>query len=44
MGLSIDGPKELHDRYRVAKDGKPTFDQVFATAQSCTGMVCRSTR
>ncbi|MGB2634882.1 MAG: anaerobic sulfatase maturase [Candidatus Acidiferrum sp.] len=33
VGLSIDGPKELHDRYRVAKDGKPTFDKVFAAAQ-----------
>src|SRR4029077_1918485 len=32
-GLSIDGPKELHDQYRVAKDGKPTFDKVFAAAQ-----------
>jgi serine-type anaerobic sulfatase-maturating enzyme len=33
VGLSIDGPKELHDRYRVAKDGKPTFEKVFAAAQ-----------
>jgi serine-type anaerobic sulfatase-maturating enzyme len=33
VGLSIDGPKELHDHYRVAKDGKPTFDRVFAAAQ-----------
>ena len=33
VGLSIDGPKELHDRYRVAKDGKPTFDKVFSAAQ-----------
>jgi uncharacterized protein len=33
VGLSIDGPKELHDRYRVAKDGKPTFDRVFAAAE-----------
>jgi uncharacterized protein len=33
VGLSIDGPKELHDRYRVAKDGKPTFAKVFAAAQ-----------
>jgi uncharacterized protein len=28
-GLSIDGPKELHDRYRVDKRGKPTFDAVM---------------
>src|ERR1700722_787531 len=29
VGLSIDGPKELHDRYRVDKGGKPTFDAVM---------------
>ncbi len=33
VGLSIDGPKELHDQYRVAKDGKPTFDKVFSAAR-----------
>ena len=33
VGLSIDGPKKLHDRYRVANDGEPTFDKVFAAAQ-----------
>ena len=32
VGLSIDGPRELHDKYRIAKDGKPMFDQVFKTA------------
>ncbi len=30
VGLSIDGPQELHDRYRVNKGGKPTFDKVFS--------------
>ena len=25
VGLSIDGPRELHDRYRVEKGGQPTF-------------------
>lgn len=29
VGLSIDGPKELHDRYRVTRGGKPTFEQVW---------------
>ncbi len=29
VGLSIDGPRELHDRYRVDKGGKPTFDAVM---------------
>jgi len=29
IGLSIDGPREMHDRYRVDKGGKPTFDKVM---------------
>jgi uncharacterized protein len=29
IGLSIDGPRELHDAYRVDKLGKPTFDTVM---------------
>ena len=29
VGLSIDGPRELHDAYRVDKGGKPTFDKVM---------------
>jgi len=33
VGLSIDGPKKLHDAYRLGKDGRPTFDQVFYAAQ-----------
>jgi uncharacterized protein len=33
VGLSIDGPKKLHDAYRVAKDGSPTFEKVFAAAK-----------
>jgi uncharacterized protein len=32
VGLSIDGPRELHDRYRVTKGGAPTFDKVYAAA------------
>jgi uncharacterized protein len=32
VGLSIDGPRELHDAYRVYKDGKPTFDKVINAA------------
>ncbi len=28
VGLSIDGPKKIHDTYRVDKQGKPTFDKV----------------
>lgn len=33
VGLSIDGPKDIHDAFRVAKDGSPTFDKVFAAAK-----------
>ena len=29
VGLSIDGPAELHDIYRVDKGGKPTFERVM---------------
>jgi uncharacterized protein len=29
VGLSVDGPLELHDVYRVDKGGKGTFDQVM---------------
>jgi len=29
VGLSIDGPKRLHDAYRRDKSGKGSFDQVF---------------
>lgn len=29
IGLSIDGPRELHDAYRVNKGGQGTFDQVM---------------
>ncbi|WP_346297102.1 anaerobic sulfatase maturase [Rhodopseudomonas sp. P1] len=32
VGLSIDGPRELHDCYRVNKGGAPTFDKVMAAA------------
>ena len=30
VGLSIDGPRELHDRYRVKGNGRPTFDTVMS--------------
>ncbi len=29
MGLSVDGPRHLHDAYRLDKGGKPTFDRVM---------------
>ena len=30
VGLSVDGPRAMHDAYRVDKGGKPTFDRVMA--------------
>jgi len=33
IGLSLDGPKELHDFYRKDKGGKGTFDMVAAAAR-----------
>ena len=30
VGLSIDGPAELHDEYRYTKGGTPTFERVLA--------------
>jgi uncharacterized protein len=29
VGLSVDGPRQLHDTYRVDKGGRGTFDQVM---------------
>jgi uncharacterized protein len=29
VGISLDGPAELHNAYRVDKGGKPTFDRVM---------------
>jgi len=33
VGLSIDGPQEIHDHYRVTKVGRPTFTKVFNAAK-----------
>lgn len=33
VGLSIDGPRQLHDAYRKTNNGKPTFDLVCAAAE-----------
>jgi uncharacterized protein len=30
IGLSLDGPRELHDAYRLDRGGNPTFDRVMA--------------
>ena len=33
IGLSLDGPRAMHDTYRVDKGGKPTFDKVMRAAR-----------
>jgi uncharacterized protein len=33
VGLSLDGPREMHDAYRVDKGGAPTFHKVMAAAR-----------
>ncbi len=33
VGLSIDGPRMLHDAFRVGIDEQPTFGRVFAASQ-----------
>ncbi|MBT2720039.1 anaerobic sulfatase maturase [Bacillus sp. ISL-46] len=31
VGLSLDGPEEIHDKYRVDRGGEPTFHRVLKT-------------
>ncbi len=33
VGISLDGPEEIHDRYRKDAQGRGTFQQVFANAK-----------
>jgi uncharacterized protein len=33
VGLSVDGPRDVHDRYRVTKGRRPTFDAVMQAAR-----------
>jgi uncharacterized protein len=33
VGLSCDGPKRLHDRFRITRGGEPTHDKVVAAAR-----------
>src|SRR6202142_1763425 len=32
-GLGIEGPREIHDKYRGTKGGNPTFEKVFHTVK-----------
>jgi uncharacterized protein len=33
VGLSMDGPRKMHDAYRVDRQGRPTFDRVLRAAR-----------
>ena len=33
VGLSLDGPRALHDAYRTTRQGAPSFDQTLAAAR-----------
>jgi len=35
LGISIDGPKEFHDQYRVDHSGSGTFDRVIRGIENC---------
>jgi len=35
LGISIDGPKEFHDYYRVDRSGSGTFDKVMRAVENC---------
>jgi len=46
VGLSLDGPEELHDQYRLTRGGKPTFQQAMCGYERlqqygvCTDILC----
>ena len=35
VGISIDGPKEFHDYYRIDHSGRGTYDKVMKAIQAC---------
>lgn len=35
VGISLDGPKDYHDYYRINKAGKGTFDKVIMAVEKC---------
>jgi len=36
VGISVDGPRHLHDRLRLAKGGKPTYSRVMDSVRALT--------
>lgn len=33
VGLSLDGPRDIHNAHRLNRGGRPTFDKVYASSQ-----------
>ena len=42
VGLSVDGTRELHDRYRPTKGGEPSFDRALAAAARLAAAASRA--
>ena len=40
VGISIDGPREIHDAYRVTKGGRGSFEKVMAASATCVRRAC----
>lgn len=38
IGISIDGPKDIQDHYRVDTENKGSFDRVFHNVKRCQGL------
>ena len=43
VGLSIDGPRELHDTYRLDRTQRGTFDKVMRVGSTCANTESNST-
>ena len=33
VGISLDGPQDIHDAFRLTKGGRPTFERVMRTIE-----------
>jgi len=39
LGISIDGPKDLHDRYRLDRSGAGTYERVMRGIENCKRLI-----
>jgi uncharacterized protein len=40
LQITIDGPRHLHDKMRMERDGKPTFDKIISNISGALGRGC----